>query len=146
MVDSREPAVHWAAAISPTLLANLTREKLEELLDGFVEQLLGGGVDAARQVGRSMVRNDFISSATLEQTLTHLGEHTPVTPAQLAALAAGYAEGLRDRTLDQQEITRTAIPSLKAADYHVSAAGRSASRSPRACRSRPGIRRPRGRA
>ncbi|WP_198680968.1 putative bifunctional diguanylate cyclase/phosphodiesterase [Lentzea terrae] len=108
MVDSREPAVHWAAAISPTLLANLTREKLEELLDGFVEQLLGGGVDAARQVGRSMVRNDFISSATLEQTLTHLGEHTPVTPAQLAALAAGYAEGLRDRTLDQQEITRTA--------------------------------------
>jgi PAS domain S-box-containing protein len=108
MVDSPERAGHWAAAISHTLLANLTREKLEELLGGYVEQLLGGGVDAARQVGRSMVENDFISSATLEQTLSHLGEHTPVTPAQLAALAAGYAEGLRDRTLDQQEISRTA--------------------------------------
>ncbi|MEU0881880.1 EAL domain-containing protein [Lentzea sp. NPDC005914] len=108
MVDSREPAVRWAAAISNTVLANLTREKLEQLLGGFVEQLLGGGVGEARQVGRSMVENDFISSATLEESLAYLGEHTPVTPAQLAALAAGYAEGLRDRTLDQQEISRTA--------------------------------------
>ncbi len=108
MVDSPERAGHWAAAISSTLIANLTRAKLEELLGGYVEQLLGGGVDAAREVGRSMVEHDFISSATLERTLSHLGEHTPVTPAQLAALAAGYAEGLRDRTLDQQEITRTA--------------------------------------
>ncbi|HUQ61364.1 putative bifunctional diguanylate cyclase/phosphodiesterase [Lentzea sp.] len=108
MVDSPERAGHWAAAISNTLLADLTREKLEELLGGYVEQLLGGGVHEARQVGRSMVENDFISSATLERTLSHLGEHTPVTQAQLAALAAGYAEGLRDRTLDQQEISRTA--------------------------------------
>ncbi|MFI6097138.1 putative bifunctional diguanylate cyclase/phosphodiesterase [Lentzea sp. NPDC051213] len=108
MVDSREPAVRWAAAISNTLLANLTREKLEELLGGFVEQLLTGGVAEARQVGRSLVANDFIASSTLEQTLAYLGDHAPVTPAQLGALAAGYAEGLRDRTLDQQEISRTA--------------------------------------
>ena len=122
MVDSREPAVRWAAAISPTLLANLTREKLEVLLSGYVERLLGGGVDAARQVGRSMVRNDFISASTLELSLAHLGEHTPVTPAQLAALAAGYAEGLRDRTLDQQEITRTAaINTMRRAESAVRA-------------------------
>jgi diguanylate cyclase (GGDEF)-like protein/PAS domain S-box-containing protein len=122
MVDSREPAVRWAAAISSTLLANLTREKLEELLGSYVEQLLGGGVDAARRVGRSMVQNDFISSATLEQTLTYLGEHTPVTPAQLAALASGYAEGLRDRTLDQQEISRTAaINTMRRAEIAVRA-------------------------
>ncbi|WP_218920638.1 EAL domain-containing protein [Lentzea guizhouensis] len=108
MVDSREFAVRWAAAISNTLLANLTREKLEQLLGGYVERLLTGDVDDARRVGRSMVANDFISSATLEVTLAHLGEHTPITPAQLGALASGYADGLRNRTLDQQELSRTA--------------------------------------
>ncbi|MBM7859300.1 putative bifunctional diguanylate cyclase/phosphodiesterase [Lentzea nigeriaca] len=108
MVDSREHAAHWAAAISSTLLTNLPRAKLEELLGEYVEQLLGGGAAEARQVGRLMVENDFISSSTLEETLTYLGEHAAVAPAQLAALAAGYAEGVRDRTLDHQEITRTA--------------------------------------
>lgn len=108
MVDSREPALRWAAAISNTLLANLTRESLAALLGGYVEQLLTGGVAEARQVGQSLVANDFIASITLERTLAYLGEHLPVTPAQLGALAAGYAEGLRDRTLDQQEISRTA--------------------------------------
>ncbi|WP_223165536.1 putative bifunctional diguanylate cyclase/phosphodiesterase [Lentzea indica] len=122
MVDSREPAVRWAAAISSTLLANFTREKLEELLGGYVEQLLSGGVGAARQVGWSMVENDFISPATLELTLTHLGEHTPVTPAQLGALAAGYAKGLRYRTLEQQEISRTAaINAMRRAESAVRA-------------------------
>ncbi|WP_196777721.1 putative bifunctional diguanylate cyclase/phosphodiesterase [Lentzea aerocolonigenes] len=122
MVDSREHAVHWAAMISTTLLANLTREKLQELLGGYVEQLLGGGADDARQVGRSMVEHDFISSATLEQTLSYLGEHELVTPGQLAALAAGYAEGLRDRTLDQQEISRTAaINTMRRAENAVRA-------------------------
>src|SRR5690349_7968518 len=121
MVDSREPAVAWAAAISNTLVANLTRDKLEQLLGGYVEQLLGAGVDEARQVGRSMVEHHFTSS-TLEVTLGHLGEHTPVTPAQLAALAAGYAEGLRDRTLDQQEISRTAaITAMRRAESAVRA-------------------------
>ncbi|HEX7304328.1 EAL domain-containing protein [Lentzea sp.] len=122
MVDSPERAARWAAAISTTLLANLTREKLEQLLGGYVEQLLGGDVEAARQVGRSMVEHDFISSATLEQTLAHLGEHTPVTPARLAALAAGYAEALRDRTLGQQEISRTAaINAMRRAESAVKA-------------------------
>ena len=122
MVDSREPAVAWAAAISNTLVANFTREKLEQLLGGYVEQLLSGGVDEARLVGRSMVEHDFISSATLEQTLACLGEHIPVTQPQLAALAAGYAEGLRDRTLDQQELSRTAaINTMRRAESAVRA-------------------------
>lgn len=122
MVDSREPAVRWAAAISSTLLANLTREKLEALLGEYVERLLTGGVDEARQVGRAMVAKDFISPTTLEQTLTYLGEHAPVSAAQLAALAAGYAEGLRDRTLDQQELSRTAaINSMRRAESAVRA-------------------------
>ena len=122
MVDSREPAVAWAAAISNTLVANFTREKLEQLLGGYVEQLLSGGVDEARLVGRSMVEHDFISSATLEQTLACLGEHIPVTQPQLAALAAGYAEGLRDRTLDQQELSRTAaITTMRRAEAAVRA-------------------------
>ncbi|GGU75287.1 putative bifunctional diguanylate cyclase/phosphodiesterase [Lentzea flava] len=121
-VDSREHAVHWAAAISSTLLANLTRGKLEELLGEYVEQLLTGGAAEARRVGRSMVEHDFVSSSTLEETLAHLGEHAPVTPAQLAALAAGYAEGMRDRTLDQQEITRTAaINAMRRAESAVRA-------------------------
>lgn len=122
MVDSREHAVHWAAAISSTLLAKFTRAKLEELLGGYVEQLLTGAADEARQVGRAMVENDFVSSATLEQTLTCLAEHTAVTPAQLAALAAGYAEAMRDRTLEQQEISRTAaINAMRRAESAVRA-------------------------
>ncbi len=122
MVDSREPALRWAAAISSTLLANLTRERLAALLGGYVEQLLTGGVAEARQVGHSLVANDFIASITLERTLAHLGEHLPVTPAQLGALAAGYAEGLRDRTLDQQEISRTAaINTMRRAESAVRA-------------------------
>lgn len=121
-VDSPDHAVHWAAAISSTLLANLTREKLEQLLEGYLEQLLGGDVDAARQVGRSMVEHDLLSSATLEQSLAHLGEHTPVPPARLAALAAGYAEALRDRTLDQQEVSRAAaINAMRRAESAVRA-------------------------
>ncbi|MGW6446676.1 putative bifunctional diguanylate cyclase/phosphodiesterase [Lentzea sp. NPDC055074] len=122
MVDSREPAVAWAAAISTTLVANFTREKLERLLASYVEQLLSGGVREARQIGRSMVEHDFIASATLEQSLTILSERTPTTPAQLAALAAGYAEGLRDRTLDQQELSRTAaITTMRQAEAAVRA-------------------------
>ncbi|MCX2950106.1 putative bifunctional diguanylate cyclase/phosphodiesterase [Lentzea sp. NEAU-D7] len=122
MVDSREPAVRWAAAISSTLVANFTRAKLEQLLGVYVEQLLSGGVDEARQVGRSMVEHDFIASATLELSLTCLSEHTAVTPAQLAALAAGYAEGLRDRTLAQQELSRTAaINTMRRAEAAVRA-------------------------
>ncbi|GHH46956.1 putative bifunctional diguanylate cyclase/phosphodiesterase [Lentzea cavernae] len=122
MVDIRESAVQWAAAISGTLVANFTRENLERLLGGYLEQLLGGGVDEARRAGRSMVEHDLISSATLEQSITHLAEHTPATPAQLAALAAGYAEGLRDRTLDQQEISRTAaINTMRRAEVAVRA-------------------------
>lgn len=122
MVDSREPAVRWAAAISNTLVANFTREKLEQLLGEYVEQLLSGGVREARQIGRSMVERNFIASATLELSLTTLSEHTPATPAQLAALAAGYAEGLRDRTLDQQELSRTAaITTMRRAEAAVRA-------------------------
>ncbi|MCG8925773.1 EAL domain-containing protein [Lentzea sp. CC55] len=122
MVDLRESAVQWAAAISTTLVANFTREKLARLLGGYVEQLLRGGVDEARRVGRSMVEHGFISSATLERSLAHLGEHTPVTPAQLAALAAGYAEGLRDLTLAQQELSRTAaINAMRRAESAVRA-------------------------
>ena len=55
MVDSREPAVRWAAAISNTLLVNLTRPQLEELLMGYVDALLTDELNAARDVGRSMV-------------------------------------------------------------------------------------------
>ncbi|SDF94672.1 PAS domain S-box-containing protein/diguanylate cyclase (GGDEF) domain-containing protein [Lentzea fradiae] len=122
MVDSPDRAVHWATAIFSTLLANLTRDKLERLLAGYLEQLLGGDAEAARQVGRSMVENDFISPATLEQSISHLGEHTPVRPAQLAALAAGYAEALRDRALDQQEVTRAAsINAMRRAESAVRA-------------------------
>ncbi|WP_285744723.1 EAL domain-containing protein [Lentzea sp. NBRC 105346] len=108
MVDSREPAVRWAAAISNNLLVNMSPRQVEDLLTKYVETLLTDELAAARQVGRSMVEHDIISSDTLERSIRFLGEQTPLRPALLGALAAGFTEALRDRTLDQQEMSRTA--------------------------------------
>ncbi|MFD9735920.1 putative bifunctional diguanylate cyclase/phosphodiesterase [Umezawaea sp. NPDC059074] len=122
----REDFAHrWTALISSTVLANITRPELEQLLAVFTTQVLQAvsadphDPELGRRLGRSMVEHDFISSETLERTIAFLGEsliphfHLPPTWSGrlvrvLGGLAAGYSDGLRDRTLDEQELSKTA--------------------------------------
>ncbi|MGH3658502.1 MAG: putative bifunctional diguanylate cyclase/phosphodiesterase, partial [Micromonosporaceae bacterium] len=86
-------------------------------------------LDPGRSVGRAMVAAHFVSSGTLERTLAVLGteflDHMMADPRwtwrgerdelthRLAmlqgAVADGYAEALRQRTLDEQEMIRHAV-------------------------------------
>src|SRR3954464_7534424 len=77
----REDFAHrWTALISNTVLANITRPELEQLLAVFTTRVLQAVAadphepDLGRKLGRSMVEHDFISSETLERTIAFLGE------------------------------------------------------------------------
>lgn len=132
---AREDFAHrWAAAISSTVLSSMTREGMERLLADFTDQLHAAVVDEpyrvapVQAIGRAMIENDFISTATLERTLAFLGEHllaqfglpadrTHRLMAVLGGIAAGYSDALRDRTLDQQELSKSAaIMSIREAE------------------------------
>ncbi|PRY43976.1 putative bifunctional diguanylate cyclase/phosphodiesterase [Umezawaea tangerina] len=122
----REDFAHrWTALISATVLANISRPELEQLLAALTTQLLKAisadpeDPEHARRIGRAMVEHDFIASETLERSVAFVGEHLLThfhLPASwngrlmrlLGSLAAGFSDGLRDRTLDQQELSKTA--------------------------------------
>jgi diguanylate cyclase (GGDEF)-like protein/PAS domain S-box-containing protein len=118
-------AHHWTGLIGNTVLANISRPELEQLLVSFTTRVLDAmsadpyEPDRARQIGRAMVEHDFISSETLERSVEYIGESlldrfhlpstwTPRLMRVLGGIAGGYADGLRDRTLDQQELSKTA--------------------------------------
>ncbi|HWO61219.1 MAG TPA: EAL domain-containing protein [Umezawaea sp.] len=122
----REDFAHrWTALISGTVMSNIPRAELEQLLTELTTLVLHAVAadppvaEMGRQVGRRMVEHDFISSETLERSIAFLGEslitHFRLPPAWtgrlmrvLGCLAAGYSDGVRDRTLDQQELSKTA--------------------------------------
>jgi diguanylate cyclase (GGDEF)-like protein/PAS domain S-box-containing protein len=125
---AREDFAHrWAAAISAIVLANVSRAELEQLLADFTDGLHAALTSEpfttvpARWVGRAMVDADLISSVILERSVQFIGEHLISRSvlgrneglpgrlvAVLGAVGAGFAEGLRDRTMDQQEVSKTA--------------------------------------
>ncbi|MET1073368.1 MAG: EAL domain-containing protein [Umezawaea sp.] len=122
----REDFAHrWTALISTTVLANISRPELEQLLAALTTQLLHAvsadpeDSEQAHRIGRAMVEHDFIASETLERSIGFIGEHlishfrlpassTGRLMRVLGSLAAGFSDGLRDRTLDQQELSKTA--------------------------------------
>ncbi|WNV90481.1 EAL domain-containing protein [Umezawaea sp. Da 62-37] len=122
----REDFAHrWTALISTTVLANISRPELEQLLAALTTQLLHAvsaepeEPEHAHRIGRAMVEHDFIASETLERSIGFIGEHllghfhlpaswTGRLMRVLGSLAAGFSDGLRDRTLDQQELSKTA--------------------------------------
>ncbi len=122
----REDFAHrWTALIDNTVMANMSRAELEQVLAALTTEVLRAVsadppvAELGRRIGRSMVEHDFISSETLERSIAYIGEaliphfHLPPTwtgrlVRVLGSLAAGYSEGLRDRTLDQQELSKTA--------------------------------------
>ncbi|WP_306748383.1 putative bifunctional diguanylate cyclase/phosphodiesterase [Saccharothrix yanglingensis] len=133
-------AHRWAAAISSTVMADLPRPRLEEILAGFTDELLAaldhdGTTAPVLRVGRGLVEHGLVSATTLEHTITFVGAHLPTAfdlpagrtgrlMAVLGALAAGFADGLRVHTLDQQEksaqhalvTTRTAESAVRASE------------------------------
>ncbi|RKT72541.1 PAS domain S-box-containing protein/diguanylate cyclase (GGDEF)-like protein [Saccharothrix variisporea] len=107
VADARnEFARGWAAAIGA---------RPDDLLD-LTDRLHAAAVrdSSVQDVGRALVELGFASPATLEQTLTFVGEHLRTTRtdrlvAVLGGIAAGFSEALREKTLDQQERNRSAV-------------------------------------
>jgi diguanylate cyclase (GGDEF)-like protein/PAS domain S-box-containing protein len=118
-------AHRWTTLISGTVMSNISRAELEQLLATFTTKVLQA-VDSdpydpepARLVGQDMIRNDLVATETLARSIGFIGEslvpHFDLPPSRtgrvahvLGALAGGYSEALRDRTLDQQELSKTA--------------------------------------
>ncbi|MCS7481566.1 putative bifunctional diguanylate cyclase/phosphodiesterase [Umezawaea endophytica] len=122
----REDFAHrWTALISGTVMSNVSRAELEQTLAELTTLVVRAVntdppvAELGRRIGRLMVEHDFISSETLERSIAFLGDslipHFRLPPEWtgrlvrvLGCLAAGYSDGLRDRTLDQQELSKTA--------------------------------------
>ncbi len=122
----------WAAVTAGTSYVPMDIAELTEHLRPFVGRLLdllraGTELDPvagpAAEVGRALVAAHFTSTETLNRTLVLLGNALPDYPggsdravrtALLSGLATGYASGLRDRTLDEQEAIRKAAMTAQA--------------------------------
>ncbi|MEU4444235.1 EAL domain-containing protein [Actinosynnema sp. NPDC050801] len=112
-------ACRWADAVVDTVpasaLADLPPHRLQALLTEYTDELRAavrpnGPTSAAHAVGRGLVEHGLVAPETLERTLTLVGEHLDVDPtdsqrviAVLGAVAAGFADAVRRRALDDQE-------------------------------------------
>jgi len=110
----------WARAIAGTSYVPLSRRELQ----AFLTRVAGNLVTAVTaetfeptlgyEVGGALVKAHFTQPESLDRTLCVLTEQLGKAgePARvmalLSALAAGYAEALRDRTLSEQEEIRAA--------------------------------------
>jgi diguanylate cyclase (GGDEF)-like protein/PAS domain S-box-containing protein len=112
--ETHELAAEWAAALQDTSFFLMSRAELRAQLTRKAAELLavvvaGGTVDRAgpRAVGHWLIDNHFTDPISLDRTLAVLGERLPGTPERLAtvlaAVAAGYAEALQERTRVEQE-------------------------------------------
>jgi diguanylate cyclase (GGDEF)-like protein/PAS domain S-box-containing protein len=116
-VDPAALAADWTAAVLGTSYVSMNRRDLLRYLTGLATRLVAS-FDApqwdrtvAAGVGRLMVAAHFTDARSLERTLVVVAEHlapagadrTSRLAALQGALAAGYAEALRERTLAEQE-------------------------------------------
>ncbi len=118
-----EFARRWAGVVGATVLMGQTR--LREVLSGYTDQLHAAVLrepypaTGVHRVGRSMVEHGFVHTTTLECSLAFVGEHLlthfglPLSRTHrlmvvLGGIAAGYGDALRERTLDQQELSKSA--------------------------------------
>jgi diguanylate cyclase (GGDEF)-like protein/PAS domain S-box-containing protein len=105
----------WARAINGTSYVPMSKKELQAYLTGLAGQLITAvtadtfepaiGYD----VGASLVKAHFTQPASLDRTVCVLTEHLGDRALALqGALAAGYAQALRERTLAEQEEIRAA--------------------------------------
>ncbi|MCW0216660.1 MAG: EAL domain-containing protein [Pseudonocardia sp.] len=116
-VDPAALAADWTTAVLGTSYVSMNRRDLRRYLTGLATRLAASFAapdwdrTVAAGVGRLMVAAHFTDTRSLERTLVVVGEHlAPSAPnrsgrlaALQGALAAGYAEALRERTLAEQE-------------------------------------------
>jgi diguanylate cyclase (GGDEF)-like protein/PAS domain S-box-containing protein len=110
----------WARALAGTSYVSMTRKELLAYLTGAAETLVAAVTadtfepGPGFKVGIALVEAHFTQPTSLDRTLDTLTEQLgkagkPVRArALISALAAGYAQALRDRTLAEQEEIRTA--------------------------------------
>ncbi|APU23917.1 PAS domain S-box/diguanylate cyclase (GGDEF) domain-containing protein [Actinoalloteichus sp. GBA129-24] len=123
-IAARRLAQGWAAAINGTSYVSMSQDEVVEYLVGLATRILTAlaaepfNARAAWEVGVDLVDSHFTSSATLERSITLLGEEITQALPDLAAgrvsavqgaLAGGYGYALRQRTLHEQEAIREAV-------------------------------------
>lgn len=121
-------ATQWADLASQTTYLAMSGDEIQQLLARLITRLVAAAaatpVDehAARAVAAELVAHDLTGSRSIGSTLEALGQGLPRLPQLreiprrdtavlqlLAALSDGYAEALRRRTLDEQEMVAQAL-------------------------------------
>ncbi|MBB5868906.1 diguanylate cyclase (GGDEF)-like protein/PAS domain S-box-containing protein [Allocatelliglobosispora scoriae] len=129
--NAQQVARVWAEAIAETSYITISRRSLVIRLLRRVNQILhalsAGTHDAdalGREIGAALVESHFTDTAALSGTLTALGSQ--LTPYAieigradrlhllLGTIAAGYAQALRERTLDEQQQIHSAVLTARA--------------------------------
>ena len=119
MVTAERLAQHWARAIAWTSFVSMTTGELAVHLAGPATRLLDAlaaekpDPRPAHEIGAGLVAAHFTQPASLDRTLVVLDEQLGAYAESIGrgarlgllqgALAAGYAEALRERTLSEQE-------------------------------------------
>jgi diguanylate cyclase (GGDEF)-like protein/PAS domain S-box-containing protein len=109
----------WALSIAGTSYVSMGGREVQDFLTALAARLIrvltAEQFEASEvyEVGGTLVAAHFTQPETLERTIGMLAEQFATAPqgrvAQIqGALAAGYAQALRDRVLDEQEEIRTA--------------------------------------
>ncbi len=119
----------WAVVASRTTYLPMSGEEIEQFLARMVDRLVaavaGAPVDeqAVIQVATELVAHDFTGSSSIARSievlanglprlaeLQHVDQRDAAVQRVLGALAGGYAEALRQRTLDEQDqVTRALL-------------------------------------
>ncbi|WP_460494424.1 putative bifunctional diguanylate cyclase/phosphodiesterase [Dactylosporangium cerinum] len=109
----------WSLAIAGTSYVSMNGLEVQDFLTALSSRLIHAltaetfDPDDVREVGSTLVATHFTEPTTLERTVAVLAEQFAKAPTRRVAeiqgaLAAGYAQALRDRVLDEQEEIRTA--------------------------------------
>ncbi|GLW34631.1 putative bifunctional diguanylate cyclase/phosphodiesterase [Actinoplanes regularis] len=101
----------WLERIAHEGFVPLDGADLEALLDRLAGQLAGGDPAAAREAGAALVAAHLTDPAVLAETITLIGTVYPGSEGTRiqAALAAGYAQALREATMAEQERLSRAV-------------------------------------
>ncbi|GIF14893.1 putative bifunctional diguanylate cyclase/phosphodiesterase [Actinoplanes teichomyceticus] len=102
----------WLQRIAREGFVPLDGAGLEALLHGLADRLASGDPARAGEVGAELVRAHLTDPAVLAETIMLIGACLPgprTTEVQ-AAVAAGYAQALREATMaEQEELTRAVL-------------------------------------